>query len=90
MKSFVVKYQIEESSTIKHRARSIHVLMDGHVMKEAVSLPDDKKGTVDGVRTSDNKIRPFMFADIQMTGADYPPFSTVPPYSAYALHSLSR
>ena len=86
MKKFVVKYQIGEPSGIKHRAKSINVRMDGYKMKKRASLPDEKEGTLRGVRTSDNTLRPFTFADIQMIGVDHPSSPTIPPYLAYILH----
>ena len=87
MKSFVVKYQTGGSSVIKHKAKMVDLLMDGCIMEKAVSFPDDKERIVKGMVTSDNTRRPFIFADIQTTGADYTPFPTISPYSAYTRHS---
>ena len=87
MKNFVVKYRIGESSVIERGTKAVHVLMDGHKMRRYASLPDRKGGSLTGVQTSDNKMRPFVFADIRMTGVDHPPSPTTLSYSTYILHS---
>jgi len=75
-KNFEVKYQIGDSSVIKQKAKLVDVLMDGYWMQGYVLLPQDTKGTARGVQTSDNKMRPFKFADIQITDEDTVPGGT--------------
>ena len=82
-----MKYRIGDSSVFKERAGAVDIFMDGHIMRESVLLPQDTEGTVWGARTSDSGARPFMFADVQMTGTDYLPFPSIRPYSVYILHS---
>ena len=52
MKNFAVKYQIGESSVIKHKAKAVDVFMDGCIVNKRASLLDEKDGSVTGVRTS--------------------------------------
>ena len=79
----MVSYEIGESSVIKDRAKSVHVYVDGRRMQKMFSVPNEIRGSIRGVQTSDNAIRPFMFADIRTTGMDYPPFPIVLPCSGY-------
>lgn len=64
----MLKFKIGESSVIKDRAKSIHTSVDGSTMQRCVSLPHETGFSVTGVRTSDNTLRTFMFADIRTTG----------------------
>ena len=82
-----MKYRIGESSVFKEGAKAVDTFMDGHIMQEFVLLPQETEWIAWGARTSDNGARPFMFADVQVTGAGYPPFPTIRPYSKYILHS---
>ena len=43
--------------------------MDGYCMGIYFSLPHETKWAVEAVPTSDDKMRPFVFADIRTTGA---------------------
>jgi len=65
-KEFVVKYRDGKSSTIKGRAKSVHVYTDGRKMRQYVSLPHETHGKDAGVAVSKNTIRPFVFADIRI------------------------
>lgn len=83
-----MRYEIEESSDFKDRAKSVNVHVDGRKMTKRVSLPPQTHGAMNGVRTSDNTMRPFTFADIQTTGApDRAPFQIILSCLAYALYS---
>ena len=62
-------------SVTKDRAKSVHVYADGRIMVKYASLPHDTHGKFIGVPISDNTVRPFKFADVQTTGAEYPPVS---------------
>ena len=89
-----MKYRDGKSSAIKGRGKSVHVYTDGHRMRKVAVLPHETHGKVPGVRISDTAMRPFVFADIQTTGAiffqsrpfclvysrfsDYPEEDTVP------------
>jgi hypothetical protein len=89
VKEFVVKYRDGKSSAIKGRGKSVHVYTDGHRMRKVAVLPHETHGKVPGVRISETAMRPFVFADIQTTGADFFPVSTIPPYLLEVL-GLSR
>jgi len=67
-----VKHRDGKSSVIKGKAKVVDVYVDGHDMGGSVSLPRDTHGEVTGVSISKNEVRPFVFADIRTTGADYP------------------
>jgi len=68
-----VKFGDGESSVIKGEAKSVHIYTDGHRMRKYALLPNDKRRMVTGVKVSSNVERPFTFADIRTTGADYTP-----------------
>ena len=82
-----MRYNIGDSSVMKDRGKAIRVYVDGHKMATRAWRPPSVRGIVDGVLTSDNTIRPLMFADIQTTGTGCPPFPTFLPRS---VHSLLR
>ena len=67
----MVKYRIGKSS-LEDKAKSVHVFIDGRRVRKYVSLPHESRGRIAGVPTSENTRRPFIFADIQTTGMDYP------------------
>ena len=73
----MVRYKIGKSSVSQDRAKSVHLYVDGYRMRKCASLPDETGGEVDGVRTSNNTRRPFVFSDIRTTGTDHPPFPNV-------------
>ena len=66
-----MRFRDGKSSTIKHKARSVHVYIDGHRMRKSVLCPQDMGGTVSGAKISANTERPFTFADIRTTGANH-------------------
>lgn len=74
-----MKYEVGESSAIKGKAKALDVYVDGRKMRKLIMLPRETHYTVDGVRTSDNVMRRFMFADIRTTGVNHPPFPTILP-----------
>jgi hypothetical protein len=78
-KEFAVKFKIRESSVFKGRTQSAHVYVDGRRMSKKALLPHNDRLTVRGARTSDTTMRRFMFADVRATGAECPPFPTIPP-----------
>ena len=72
---FSVKFKDGESSAIKGQAKSLQVYTDGCRMSKRALFSNETGGTVSGARASANVRRPFTFADIHTTGADYAPAS---------------
>lgn len=66
-KKFGVKCNDGKSSTIRGRAKSVHVFLDGQRMRKCAYLSRNTSVKIGGVHVADNAMRPFVFAAIQTT-----------------------
>jgi hypothetical protein len=62
----------ERSSAFRGKAKSVHVYIDGHKMKQGASLPNHTRGVISGVYVEEKARRPFIFTEILKTGLGCP------------------